>query len=74
MVEVGTFSVLYSRKTYIHLVCLRARGVSFQNQFSEAAGLFEEQEVSCITTCSYLMTLGIASGRGWAVTIRMNIW
>lgn len=68
-VVVGTFSVFYSRKTSIHLVCLKAQGVSFQNQFSEGTGLLEEQEVSCTTSHSYLNTLCIASGRGWAVTI-----
>jgi len=50
---VGTFSILYSRKTFIHLVCLRVQGVAFQSEFSEAAGLFKEQDVSCITSSNY---------------------
>ena len=50
-------------------MCLRAQGFSFQNEFSEAAGLFEEQDVSCITSCNYLITLCVGSGIGWDVTI-----
>lgn len=52
---VGRSSVLYSSKIYIHLAFLRATGIPFQNKFSEAVRLFEEQDVSCITSCNYLM-------------------
>lgn len=54
-------SILYLSKIHIHLACLRAPGIPFQNKLSEAAGLFEEQDISCNTSCNYLMTFCVIS-------------